>query len=137
MSRNPKERMIDSISALTRIESLIRTDYADALAQELAKARLESIGISHGSHRQRGMGILSGAPLRRPPGSSSRRIRARGGKVTGPEFNPRDDEQDEEEQFVFAIAEMVQEGKVTMAKIHLRSYIDHVNKLSQESDSSK
>ena len=38
---NPKERMIDSISALTRIESLIRTDYADALAQELAKARKE------------------------------------------------------------------------------------------------
>ena len=44
----------------------------------------------------------------------------------GPEDNPRDDDQDEEEQFVFTIAELVQEGKISLAKIHLRSYIDHV-----------
>ena len=46
--------------------------------------------------------------------------------MSGPEDNPRDDEQDEEEIFVFAIAEMVQDGQVSKAKIHLRAYIDHV-----------
>lgn len=48
--------------------------------------------------------------------------------MTGPEHNPRDDEQDEEELFVLLIAELVQAGKISMAKIHLRSYIDYVNK---------
>lgn len=48
--------------------------------------------------------------------------------MTGPEHNPRDDEQDEEELFVLVIAKLVQAGKISMAKIHLRSYIDYVNK---------
>ncbi len=48
--------------------------------------------------------------------------------MAGSEHNPQDDEQDEEEQFIFTIAEMVQDGRISMAKIHLRSYIDHVNK---------
>ena len=48
--------------------------------------------------------------------------------MTGPEHNPRDDEQDEEELFVLVIAELVQAGKISMAKIRLRSYIDYVNK---------
>jgi len=42
------------------------------------------------------------------------------------DMNPKDDERDEEEQFVFAIAELVQEGKVSVAKIHLRAYIEHL-----------
>ena len=32
--------------------------------------------------------------------------------MNGPGHNPRDDEQDEEEMFVFAVAEMVQRGDV-------------------------
>ena len=42
------------------------------------------------------------------------------------DMNPRDDEQDEEEMFVFAIAEMVQAGEVSKAKLHTRAYIEYV-----------
>ena len=48
--------------------------------------------------------------------------------MAGPEDNPIDDEQDEEEIFVFAIAEMVGRGDVSLAKIHLRAYINHVGR---------
>ncbi len=48
------------------------------------------------------------------------------------DMNHRDDEQDEEEIFVFAIAEMVAAGKVSLAKVHLRSYIDHVTQPVKE-----
>lgn len=47
--------------------------------------------------------------------------------MSGPEDNPRDAEQDEEEQFLFAIAEMIQDGRVSLARIHLRAYIEHVS----------
>jgi hypothetical protein len=42
------------------------------------------------------------------------------------DMNPMDDERDEEEMFVFAIAEMIQRHEVSKAKLHLRAYVDHV-----------
>jgi hypothetical protein len=50
------------------------------------------------------------------------------GKMTGPEHNPMDDIQDEDEMFVFVIADLVQRGEVIKAKIHTRSYRDYRNK---------
>lgn len=46
-------------------------------------------------------------------------------------MNPRDDEQDEEEMFIFAIARMVQDGKISLAKVHLRAYIEHVREAGE------
>jgi hypothetical protein len=42
------------------------------------------------------------------------------------DMNPRDDERDEEEEFVLAIAGMIQDSQVSLAKIHTRAYIDHL-----------
>jgi hypothetical protein len=39
------------------------------------------------------------------------------------DMNPKDDEQDEEELFVFVIAELIDAHKVSQAKLHLRSYV--------------
>ena len=42
--------------------------------------------------------------------------------------SPMDEERDEEEMVVLAIAEMVQACEVSKAKLHLRAYIDHVER---------
>lgn len=44
------------------------------------------------------------------------------------DMNPKDDERDEEEMFVLAIAEMVQSGNISLAKLHTRAYVDHCAK---------
>ena len=49
------------------------------------------------------------------------------------DVNPRDDEQDEEELLVYAIAELIQEQKTSQAKLHLRAYIKkEIQKQKQE-----